>query len=606
MFKSDSSLTCNDLVEIGWEGLLQGARSKECGAYAEVLLREAFETQDLIKKEGLLLFGSISALKLDLDTIEEPYKEGFLFYHGHYVRLDEIPKYYLDLLKEFKIEDIDCELRARICDVLWVSQRDFKSAQQAVLSYLDSFHRLMDIQHWPPCINRINRATQIAASLGRNNESMSLVVSVIEEALDQVNGEDSLFFSARLMELLQEQRMGNALKYARLSEKIATRFEVKSEWRLARAYWKVCAHWYTLLKNTDEEKLKSTRSAETYVMEAEHALRSQNSPKYSLASGHIQSAIEALRNIMGSTQRIKELHQLLLDYQKKSVQEMIPIKSDPIDLSNMQSEIYAIIRDKAFEDAVLSLVNLISSPNVERLRQTVREQNEKFLFRHLFSSVAVNNSGKVIERRPSTFSEDSEQVEIALRAEMYQHATNHQLIFVHGMIEPARLQILLEHPVRMRDIQFIIEDNPFIERSRMYTYIRGLHAGFHGDFLISTHLLIPQLENSIRILLERSGIITSGLDSKGIQDEKSLNTLLFVPELNDILGKDLVFELQGLFIERSGSNLRNQFAHGLVDDNGFRSSQAVYAWWIILKICYLFKLSWIQSNQQEITLANEE
>jgi hypothetical protein len=101
-------------------------------------------------------------------------------------------------------------------------------------------------------------------------------------------------------------------------------------------------------------------------------------------------------------------------------------------------------------------------------------------------------------------------------------------------------------------------------------------------------LLIPQLENSIRHLLQRAGIVTSFSDQYGIQKEYDLNTLLygdFEKVLNGILGEDMVFALKSLLVEATGSNLRNDFAHGLINTDGFASPSPIYLWWLVLRLC---------------------
>jgi hypothetical protein len=146
---------------------------------------------------------------------------------------------------------------------------------------------------------------------------------------------------------------------------------------------------------------------------------------------------------------------------------------------------------------------------------------------------------------------------------------------------------LLDHYVRVDDFAPIVSNNPFIPGGREDIYARGLYAGLTGDFLIAAHLLIPQLEHSIRSLLAQRGVFTSGLDAQGIQEERNLNTILYLPELQTIFGEDIVFDLQGLLVERSGSNLRNLMSHGLFDYEAFFSSQMSYLWWLTLHLCCL-------------------
>ena len=91
--------------------------------------------------------------------------------------------------------------------------------------------------------------------------------------------------------------------------------------------------------------------------------------------------------------------------------------------------------------------------------------------------------------------------------------------------------------------------------------MRGLYAGIQGDMLAAVHFLIPQIEDSVRYILQQVGVITSSLDDDGTQEEYNLNKTLreqkFADPLAETLGDDFVFDLRGLLIEPFGANLRN-------------------------------------------------
>ena len=55
--------------------------------------------------------------------------------------------------------------------------------------------------------------------------------------------------------------------------------------------------------------------------------------------------------------------------------------------------------------------------------------------------------------------------------------------------------------------------------------------------------------------------------------------------LKKLMGDSLVLTLQFIFTEKGGINLRNNLSHGLYDPQNFYSPYAIYAWWIILKMC---------------------
>jgi len=143
-----------------------------------------------------------------------------------------------------------------------------------------------------------------------------------------------------------------------------------------------------------------------------------------------------------------------------------------------------------------------------------------------------------------------------------------------------------EHPsILINSFLDLVSKSPFFPESRHQLFAKGLYAGLFGDFYTSTHILIPQIENSICHLLEQRGIITSRLDN-GIQKDFQLAPLLNMSETKSIWGEDIVFDLQGLLTESSGDNLRNKMAHGLLDDSDFQNPTMSYLWWISLRLCF--------------------
>jgi hypothetical protein len=152
-----------------------------------------------------------------------------------------------------------------------------------------------------------------------------------------------------------------------------------------------------------------------------------------------------------------------------------------------------------------------------------------------------------------------------------------------GVIEPARQQICVDHHVRLDDFAPIVTDNPFVPPRHVHIYARGLFAGLTGDWIAAGHILAPQIENSIRYVLMQAGAIAKSLSPQGIQADILLDSLLRKPELTQILGVDIVFDLRGLLVEKSGSNLRHLLAHGLMDQWDLISMRVRYLWWLALR-----------------------
>ena len=275
MLSQNSELTKQDFEQCLWQKVIEESENKQCSTYSDNFfskLHEAKENNNLKEQEMYALLASITSLYLDLDSREQPFKPKVVLQNSRSAALDDINDYYLDLLKELVPDIVDAEMRARVADILWVRKREHKMAAIAVESYIESFKTLLIPDNWPPCVERIERALQLAALLGRKNKPFLNTIEAIEETLDKYNGEDPLFLSARLMKLLQEQRVGDPVKYAALSEKMAQRAEDQHDWNRARNYWECSATWHSMNKDPESKRESLISRAETYVKQSESAL----------------------------------------------------------------------------------------------------------------------------------------------------------------------------------------------------------------------------------------------------------------------------------------------------------------------------------------------
>ena len=596
-------LTKEDFEELQLDELINKCDMKECDSYFSFFFAKAHDADvagEAEAQEIYTLLGYATSMMLKPNVPTEAFIPLSEMQVSRSAIIDDFNENHLKFFGEIVFDILDPELRARIADILWVKKKDFRAAELAITAYLDSATILEDPIQWTKCADRIERAVRLAASLGRNTGHLDKVFSHIETVLDKYNGEDPLFLSEKLMGLLLEFQRGNHTKYSALSEKLAKRAESYGDWRRARIYWETTARWHKLAKDADNERTARINAAETYVKDAEAAVN-REPPSYTIAAAHQVRAIETYRRISGASERIEELHHTLLEYQEKSINERILISTET-DLTDAVKMAIARVKDKTIYDALFEFALMGKSPEVSNLRKEVQELAKEYPIRHLLSVVKVNEKGKVVGSSPNNlFSDNQEEAESAMRANMFKQAKFHHTIHTQGIIEPVRCQINLEHNVRLSDFIPIVSNNPLIPEGREQIYAQGLHAGMEGDFLVAAHLLIPQFENSIRHVLAQHDVITSGIDPQGIQDERSLNTTLYLPEMHDIFGEDITFDLQGLLTERFGANLRNLMAHGLMSYDAFYSVQLAYLWWLILRLCCLPIIAQIKEDEAKPT-----
>lgn len=587
-------LTKADFDALPWCDVITECIEKECEAYYSKFYakaKEAGEAKNEKVQEIYTLLGAICSFHFKPEN-KEPFGPMLVMNTGRSAIVDDIIDDYIQVLLELLPHVEDPEMRARIADIIWLRKRDYKAAEVAIEAYLESASVLENPESWVAGFERIHRAFRLSVCLGKQTSYWKKVISHIESILDKYDGKDSLYLSARLMELLLELQQGDSQKYSTLSEKIAIHAEQTGDYHRAKTYWEIKARWDALSGSKENETEAKICVAETYVKNAEQANSSM------VASTWMGKAIEEYRRIGGQKTRIDELHRRMIEIQKGVSNEMKAI-SHEIDISEMVERYRSHISGRKLHDALFEFCVMASPPNVERLGKRVDELVKNYPLQYLINKDIVNEKGKVIGKRPSMMTDDPEEVAKAKIAEMYSQAQFERSLIVQGLIEPVRHQINIEHRVQIRDFISIVQSSPFVPQGRELIFAKGLYAGVIEEYLDAIHLLMPQVENSIRHILEQKGVTVSKFNDEGIQDEKSQNELLYCDKVEEIFGQDLSFDLRGLLVERTGANLRNRVAHGLISLNGFYSIEVSYFWWLTLRLCCLPLIMQIMENQQK-------
>ena len=339
--------------------------------------------------------------------------------------------------------------------------------------------------------------------------------------------------------------------------------------------------------------------AESWVREA-IANSSSGQPSNLVAATFYEKAIQIYRTIPRAERvihrvddRVSELRAHLNEAGKLSLGEMGMVKTPGVDIGDLVENARNAVRGKAPLEALKSLANVFSGANAKDLRSKAIERLRSSPLQALFGASVMSQDGRVIAKRPGmslggTLTEDDE---VAIRADMIRDYGILLSIVVQGDIWPALEVMLLEHRLREADFVTLAEQSPVVPPGRERLFGKALFSGYDRDFVSAIHLLVPQIEHMVRFHLKQAGATTTNLDGKGIENENGLATLMELPEADKIFGEDLAFEIRALFCDAFGPNLRNELAHGLLDDQACNSVSAIYAWWFGLRL--VFNAYWL-------------
>ena len=275
------------------------------------------------------------------------------------------------------------------------------------------------------------------------------------------------------------------------------------------------------------------------------------------------------------------------------------IQTPSLDISQIVENSRNAVKGKELVEALKIFTNL-DVVNVKELRESTIENLEHFIAHRLSPTTFVNRDGRVAAKIPnmSSGSTPSDDDEIVILFQMIENYCIHVGLAVQGYIWPAQDVLLLEHRLREADFVKLAKQSSIVPIGRELLFGKALFAGYDRDFVTAIHILVPQIEHMVRFHLKQAGMKTTTLHNDGTETENSLRSLMGLPETETIFGENLSFEIKALFCEPYGPNLRNDLAHGLLDDRACYFPSAIYAWWFGLKLVFIPFWNALSSNAE--------
>ena len=139
-----------------------------------------------------------------------------------------------------------------------------------------------------------------------------------------------------------------------------------------------------------------------------------------------------------------------------------------------------------------------------------------------------------------------------------------------------------------KNLEFLVEDNIFVQEDRKKSILNGIVAGFNMDMVTAMHLLMPQVENAIRYLAQECGAVVYKTKEGGIEESLSLKSILNLPQVVDCFDEVFLFNLRLFYTSDYGFGMRNAVCHGLYSDKELNSYRSLAVWWFTLHICCMY------------------
>lgn len=558
--------------------------------------RQAIEEGRQTHGKVLWLLADACSMTLSPKSLNEPFKSIMVREGKRSVIPDDLPEADVAFYAQI-VDDVDDPwLKARLADLVWLKQRprDVRFA----LAAIDSYRLIpLDTKTWTRggdrCWERaISLAHMLKAGAGDRIKEMETVITAVFQTASRIDG----FLSHWLADLLDTNGLARdqASTIAQRLVSLAREFDDEGELHRAREYFGAAANWYKRAGDDAKFATMTVAVAEGWVKEAV-ARVSSDKPSHMVAASFYENAIQIYRTIPRSEraihrvdERLEELRVHLTESGEKSLDEMGVIKTPGMDISELVENARKSVRGKDAVEALKAFANLHGGVNAKEARDSAIERISQHPLQAMFPATVMSRDGRVIAKRPSISMGGmlTEDDEIVIRAEMIRDYGILVSIVVQGDIWPALEVLLLEHRLTESDFVSLAKQSPIVPKAREQFFGKALFAGYDRDFVTALHLLVPQVEHLVRYHLKQAGVKTTTLNIDGIENENGLSTLMELPEVQQVFGENLAFEIRALFCDAFGPNLRNELAHGLLDDEACYSIHSIYAWWLALRLVF--------------------
>ncbi|PGC39178.1 DUF4209 domain-containing protein [Bacillus pseudomycoides] len=530
----------------------------------------------------LIVLENVFSLALNLDDPKEPYTFRYMLKDKRSIFLEVFNTTMTDTLKSIIDEQTlkSPLMLFRVMDVYWTLSKDYLIRENLFSNLMSSIDFCFRKEQYYLMTSLLERGFQLFVSEDKRR------IQLIEKLDFIFNKYDFTRPLEPSIQRLMYQLLSFTCKYKHIKEEkypgigveIAENLERNKDFYSAKHWWELCTKWfYKLNRNECALNCEKKKALSFYKMAREQL--GQESVNYHIVVDNLNSAILSLRKVKGNEEVVKKWTIEKSEYEKKALDQFSCIEFPTIDISIELEEIEKYFNGKNPLEIIIIIGSLVRSLDYTKLLEEASKNNSIFNYGN---RKKVNNEGENVHiaRNDDEFSEyvlTTYLENYAYTASLIQHSI--ELLHNH-------------HFLRTETLLAITTENIFIPEDRELIFAQGLREGLKGNYVTSLSILIPQFEHSIRFLLEKNGEIVTNLGEDSVQEEKTLNQLLSYNKLEDIFGLNVVKDLQHLFVNKGGENLRNKLSHGLLSSDEFHSPAAIYAFGIILKIISYFKIGY--------------
>lgn len=331
------------------------------------------------------------------------------------------------------------------------------------------------------------------------------------------------------------------------------------------------------LINSLDSTARKILLAENYEKEGDwHTKEKKENTYYPTILLTYEKSLRLLKGIVCDENFKKRIEKKVIKEQKEHVKMHAAFAKSDLSISEIQHKVInefgdGFIKSYSIKDFSTGL-NALLSVSLDLFAQYHNQTTEdkSFLNSFISGSSRIDGKGKTVGR---TNNEKSQEI---LKRGLFRECLINAIIKTKWIMNE-------DKEISKNLIYYFVFkkcNNPIIPDNRKIIFAEGINAGFQNDFILSTHLLLPQIENSIKILADKCNLLTAKI-YEDLQHDNTLGGIL--DKLINISDCEFLKELKDFLVETNSINFRNEVAHGICEPSQI-DYYGIYLWWLSLKL----------------------
>jgi len=448
---------------------------------------------------------------------------------------EQIIKYWTERAKTAKHP----VLRARYADLVWdfskvvINKSPHYSIAQIVI---DSIIEIAQRNCCAPQINvirKLKRALSLAIALKDNlfeNDKVKLTGDQKQKLLDDLEGH-----------LLRTSQSTN-------EEKI-------DPWAVEAAALRLAKYYRKIGRDEDTKRV---------IVAIGDAFIQASSKASALQTSAWLQRVHATYKEFGLSDKAEEISIKLREVGEKTKSELKSI-SHTIEVPKEKMDKYIAALTEGELDHVLMRITAHYIPKKSEVEKQLKELASEAPSTFLFPRELLDNMGRPLAKVGSLEEDLAGHTVMQMSQNMVIES-----IFLRQALE----SLVNKYPTFENLYVDYLFRSPVFEEDRKPIIGLGVQEYINGKHMASVHLLIPQIEKALRVLLENAGGAVLKQARDGGFHYKVLKDLLHDPFLLQFFGEDIVFYFRALLVDQRGWNLRNCVCHGLYNASEFGPSMS--------------------------------